>query len=349
MRPCEVSVSTHEVLRSPAGVALLVDLAAEHGMSPADSLRGTPLTRETLDDIDAEVRFRDELQIITNILRALDDVPALGVEAGLRCHAASPGIWGLALMSSRTLGDAMAVGMSLAALSFCLCRLGVTETADGFVRLVLDPSTLPLDLRRFAVERDSTGIHTLQQDLLMTHDVQLRVAYTMARPSEAAVQKYVGVFGIEPEFEAPDDCLIVRRDSLDKPLPAANQYARSMAESQAVELLRQRSARAGVSGLLRDIMLANPSPVLSLEEASRQLTVSSRTLRRHLALEGASLRQLQEEVREALAEELLVSDDRSVAEIAERLGYSQVSSFTQAFRRWKGVGPREYRQRARAR
>jgi AraC-like DNA-binding protein len=101
--------------------------------------------------------------------------------------------------------------------------------------------------------------------------------------------------------------------------------------------------------LLRDLMLANPSPALSLGEAARQLTVSSRTLRRHLALEGVSLRVLQEEVREALAEELLVSDGPSVAEIAERLGYSQVSSFTQAFRRWKGVGPREYRQRARTR
>jgi len=54
---------------------LLVDLAAEHGMSPADSLDGIPLTRSDLDDLDAEVRLRDELQVITNILGALEDVP----------------------------------------------------------------------------------------------------------------------------------------------------------------------------------------------------------------------------------------------------------------------------------
>jgi len=343
-------VTTHDVLRSPAGVALLVDLAAEHGMPHADSLLGTPLTREVLDDLDAEVRFRDELQIITNILGTLDDVPGLGVEAGLRCHAASPGIWGLALMSSRTLGDAMSVGMSLAALSFCLCRLSVSaDPAENSVRLILDPAALPIGLRRFAVERDSTGIQTLQRDLLMTPDLELRVAYTTPRPAEDVVQKYVDVFGIEPEFGATENCLIVDRESLTKPLPNANRYARSMAQKQAIELLRNRSARAGVAGLLRDMMLANPSPVLSLEQAARQLTVSSRTLRRHLAQEGASLRVLQEEVREALAEELLVSDGRPVAEIAERLGYSQVSSFTQAFRRWKGVGPREYRQQARTR
>ena len=51
---------------------------------------------------------------------------------------------------------------------------------------------------------------------------------------------------------------------------------------------------------------------------------------------------LQDEARKALAEELLVGDGRSVAAIAERLGYAQVSSFTQAFRRWHGVGPRAY-------
>lgn len=343
-------MSTHDVLRSPAGAALLVDLAAEHGLPPADSLLGTPLTRDALDDLDAEVHLRDELQIIRNILAALPDVPGLGIEAGLRCHAASPGIWGLALMSSRTLGEAASVGVSLAALSFCLCRLSVcTDAADGSLRLILDPAVLPVDIRRFAVERDSTGIQTLQRDLLMTPDAELRVAYTMARPAEDVVQKYLEVFGIEPEFGAAQNCLITSRESLAQPLPQANQYARSMAEKQAVELLRQRSARAGVAGLLRDLMMANPSPALSLDDAARQLTVSPRTLRRHLAREGVSLRVLQDEVRKALAEELLVSDGRSVADIAERLGYSHVSSFTQAFRRWNGVGPREYREQAGAR
>ncbi|MGU3502475.1 AraC family transcriptional regulator ligand-binding domain-containing protein [Mycobacterium sp. C31M] len=342
-------MSTHDVLRSPAGVALLVDLAADHGMSQDDALRGTPLTRTRLDDLDAEVRLRDELQIITNMLDALPDAAGLGIEAGLRCHAASPGIWGLALMSSQTLGDAMSVGMSLASLSFCLCRLSVSaETDESDVRLVLDPSLLPAPLRRFAVERDSTGIQTLHRDLLMSPDVQLRVEYTTPRPPETVVARYVDVFGIEPEFDAEQNCLIVRMESLTKPLPQANQYGRSIAEKQAVELLRQRSARAGVAGLLRDMMLANPSSALSLEEAARQLTVSPRTLRRHLALEGASLRELQEEVREALAEELLVTDGASVADIAERLGYAQVSSFTHAFRRWKGIGPREYRERPRS-
>ena len=339
-------MSLHEVLRSPASAALLVDMATDYGMSATDALAGTKLTRPALDNLDLEVSFRDELKIIANILDALGDNPELGIEAGLRCHASSPGIWGLALMSAKTIRDAIAVGLPLATLSFCLCRLElVKDAADGSLRIVLDPSELPISVRRFALERDSTGIRTLQCDLMMTSDVPLQVTYTTSSPDDAVTQRLVEIFGVEPKFNTGENGLIISGDWLDVPLPKANENAKSLAERQAMEILRQRSARAGVSGLLRDLMFANPSTALTLEEAARVLTVSSRTLRRNLALEGVSLRTLQEEVREALAEELLITDGLAVAEIAERLGYSQVSNFTQAFRRWKGVGPREYRQK----
>jgi AraC-like DNA-binding protein len=58
-----------------------------------------------------------------------------------------------------------------------------------------------------------------------------------------------------------------------------------------------------------------------------------------------SFRGLLDEIREQLAEELLVTGGLPVAEVAGRLGYLEVSSFSQAFRRWKGVGPRAYRAR----
>ena len=72
--------------------------------------------------------------------------------------------------------------------------------------------------------------------------------------------------------------------------------------------------------------------------------MAPRTLHRHLAAEGASFRQLLDEVRQALAEEML-AHRMTVDEVAERLGYSEASSFVHAFKRWKGISPRTYRQR----
>ena len=71
----------------------------------------------------------------------------------------------------------------------------------------------------------------------------------------------------------------------------------------------------------------------------------TRSLRRRLSEEGTSFRQLLEEVRQTLAEELLATGGLTLEEIAERLGYGEVSNFTHAFKRWKGLAPRQYRRR----
>jgi AraC-like DNA-binding protein len=39
----------------------------------------------------------------------------------------------------------------------------------------------------------------------------------------------------------------------------------------------------------------------------------------------------------------LQANSRSIAQIAVRLGYSDPSHFSRAFRRWEGISPRSYR------
>ena len=51
-------------------------------------------------------------------------------------------------------------------------------------------------------------------------------------------------------------------------------------------------------------------------------------------------------VRQALAEELLATGGLTLEEIAERLGYGEVSNFIHAFKRWKGVAPRRFQRGA---
>jgi AraC-like DNA-binding protein len=42
----------------------------------------------------------------------------------------------------------------------------------------------------------------------------------------------------------------------------------------------------------------------------------------------------------------MLSQRMTVAEVAERLGYAEVASFSHAFKRWKGTSPSVYRARA---
>jgi AraC-like DNA-binding protein len=98
---------------------------------------------------------------------------------------------------------------------------------------------------------------------------------------------------------------------------------------------------AQVRALAAELALTAP---LTVARIADHLGVSSRTLQRHLADQGASLRTIVEESRLEIARVLLCKTDLTVQEIAVRTGYSTPSGFARAFARWAGLPPRAYRR-----
>ena len=80
----------------------------------------------------------------------------------------------------------------------------------------------------------------------------------------------------------------------------------------------------------------------SMVAVAAALGVGERSLRRRLATEGTSFQELLDEVREALALQLLETGVLSVEDVALRLGYAEASTFIVAFRRWRGTTPTAY-------
>ncbi len=72
--------------------------------------------------------------------------------------------------------------------------------------------------------------------------------------------------------------------------------------------------------------------------------VSAATLRRKLEAEGASFRDLRREVLNAAAKGLLLRR-KSVAEVADELGFSDFRAFNRAFRAWNGLTPKAFAAR----
>ena len=85
---------------------------------------------------------------------------------------------------------------------------------------------------------------------------------------------------------------------------------------------------------------------LTMHWIARSLGLSPPTLRRRLEAEQVTYSAIVDEVRRQLAEREL-GGKRSVSEIAFYLGFSSVSAFGRAFRRWYGILPTEYRARKR--
>ena len=336
-----------DVPRTPTSALYLTRQGADHGV-PADvCLRGTGLRTEELVDPAFEVSAAQELRIIANLTSALGNPAGLGLDSGTRFRLTAYGIWGFAMLSSPTLRSAIEIGLRFVDLSFAFSEITLRQVGAE-AQLVLDTPGVPLELRRFVVEKDTAGIQTIQQDLFTFPIAISRISFVFPVPDVGPGQ-YEAVFGVVPEFDARENLFVFDEAFLDLPLPQANEYTTALTMAHLSDLLARRRARSGLSGQVRDLVLARLPDTPEADDIAAALHMSSRAMRHHLAAEGATFRGLVDEVRERLAEELLVIGGLSVADIADRLGYLEMSSFSQAFRRWKGVTPSAYRSRNLAR
>src|ERR1700694_5325526 len=123
--------------RHPASALLLTNLGLEHAIPAETSLRGTHLTSEVLSDPRTIVSADQELRIVRNLVAAVDDPAELSVEAGMRYHLTTHGIWGFAMSSSPNLRAAVEVGLRYVDLTFAFCRITAVDHGDA-MWLMLD-------------------------------------------------------------------------------------------------------------------------------------------------------------------------------------------------------------------
>ncbi len=94
--------------------------------------------------------------------------------------------------------------------------------------------------------------------------------------------------------------------------------------------------------MLADLMAAGEA---NADTACRALKLSRRTLQRRLKAEKTSFQKVLNEVRAELAVRYLSDKRLKGLEVAMLLGYSNLSSFTTAFKSWYDMPPAMYREK----
>ena len=329
-----------DVRRSITAAQQLVQLGRERGVSLDQSLSGTGITPEAMADSSSEIDLDQEIRLTRNVIGALKDVPALGLEAGLRFSVTSFGVVGFAILSSSTIRQALDVAMRYHSLVPALCKVYV-RMLGAEMRMITDDSELPEDLRNFSVERSLASAARLWREVLGVTEPMPGLRLKMSRPAYA--DRLAEVFRTTPQFDAQDNSYVIDQAMLDRPVTFGNSLVAQQVEKDCKALLERRKKRKGLAEKVRDIILHEPRQIPSLDDIAGKLCMTTRTLRRHLVNQRTSYRQLVEEVRQTLAQELLATGRLKMEEVAERLGYSDATSFSHAFRRWKGQAPRDFR------
>jgi AraC-like DNA-binding protein len=151
--------------------------------------------------------------------------------------------------------------------------------------------------------------------------------------------------GTKVEFGADRDEFALNADARELRLIHADPYLNNLLLKNCEAALANR--RGDVSQLRtrveNEISSLLPHGRVLVEDVARNLGMSERTLARKLSDEGLNFTEILQQLRRDLAVRYL--DDRKlhVSKIAWMLGFTEVSAFTHACRRWTGKTPREMR------
>ncbi|HWU68577.1 MAG TPA: AraC family transcriptional regulator [Stenotrophobium sp.] len=330
-----------EIRRSIVSVQLLTRFAAGHGMTAKACLLNAGIDEAALVNPQTEILAAQELQVARNLVSSIGHIPGIGLDAGLQYHLSSYGIWGFALLTSPNLRSAVAIATRYLDLSYAFVRFQPLQAVGKSYRLHLDDRQIPDDVRQFLFERDLGAWANAMREMCPTYLPVTAAEFRFPRPSYAA--RLRKLCGVEPRFNATDNAICIDPSHLDAPLPQSDSDMARLCLAQCRQLLEKRRVRAGIAGRVRDRLLQSPGDMPGIDQVSRDLHIASRSLRRRLEEEGTSFRALLDEIRQMLAEELLMLPGMKLDEIAARLGYSESASFIHAFKRWKGVPPNVFR------
>ncbi len=329
---------------------VLCEVANERGVPTGEVLAGTAIEPADLNNPDAMVSALDEIEAVRRLLARLAGLPdkgaGIGVDVGSRFTLTHFGLFGFAVMSCGTLRQLFSIAMRYFALTMMQINLTLFETADACL-IELDAGHLPEDVQGFFIERDIAGIiaTTTSFALPLAEKYAEQVSAELAIDEELLRPLLQLVPVHDVRFGRAHNRLHFPRAMFDEPLPQADRHTLEMCMAQCDVLMQSSERRRGITALVRSKLFRDSGVFPTLPDVADELDIHPRTLRRRLAEEGTSFRSLLNEARSTVAVDLLRNVGLTVEEVSTRLGYTEVSTFSHAFKRWHGVAPSAYSRR----
>jgi len=157
---------------------------------------------------------------------------------------------------------------------------------------------------------------------------------------------YHKVFQCPVLFNQVHSSLIFKKKYLDYAFPKKSTHLFNFLISHLEKLLsklkKDDDLKQKVSRLVEK-SLANGA--IDAENIAQLVHMSRHTLYRRLKAEGVSYHELVDQIRKNKALELLKAKQHTLSEIAFLLGFSELSAFSRAFKKWTGQSPAKYQAR----
>jgi AraC-like DNA-binding protein len=328
-----------------SAVAAALRLVGDAGHDPTSLLDRVGLTPADVRDGDEWLTLRHVAALYEAGAQLLSD-EAFGLHVGLAEDLRELGVLSYVVLNSSTVGAALrnleryfrvfAQGVEV--------RLDARQTLARLTFGVDDPQVWPR--RQFVEDALAYGCKLLSA---LSDAAWWPTAVHFEHPAPADRSTHQAVFGRALLFDQPTNALLFDRAWLEHAVPRADRRLLEVVEEHVRAMLAAQPTEDDLVRLLRDQIarsVCDGPP--SRSNMARQLAMSERTLQRRLAERGFGFKQLVEITRRELAVRYVKDPGTELTEVAFLLGYSELSAFDRAFRRWTGLSPLEYRRRGRA-
>jgi len=325
-----------------AAASLIGRALRDYDVSVVEVFRDAGLVPDTVTSPDTRYPFV-KMQAMWKLAVERTGDPCFGLAVAE--HFKPQALHGLGFMwlSSDTLFDALQRLVKYQRMISTVADITLEETEDS-VRLNVATCHSPANIEYASIDA-AVGVF-VNMCRLATYETFSPVRLSLNRPCPACADRFEAFFQSPVEYDAESNALYFDPASLREPLPGANpELAR--ANDQVVIDYLGRFDRENLSMQVRSRLIERlPDGQPTQKDIASSLNLSVRNLQRRLRAEGISFKRLLDETRKDLASQYIQDSHRRIGEITYLLGFSEPSNFTRAFRRWTGVSPNEFRQRA---
>jgi AraC-like DNA-binding protein len=286
------------------------------------------------------VTYQQRIDQLSNMLDLLG-MNGAWLESPRTVSISDYGLLGYAMMSSATLEQAVQIAVKYHKLAGAMFELAFDVDGDEAV-LRIDHLLPGGRVGQYTVEELFAGISRLIGLLLGRDHKPSRILLNYEAPEYA--EKHLQCFQCPVIFDQPSCQYRFSREELAESLAEADANTARICEESCRKLLSQMEIEDDIISRICHLLLSTPGEFPKLDAVANKLSLGARTLRRRLNDLGTSYQRILDDVRRELAIEYLRTTNLTVQEIAELLGYSEVTNFRRAFMRWVELSPYQYRK-----
>ncbi|MDQ3264150.1 MAG: AraC family transcriptional regulator [Myxococcota bacterium] len=269
--------------------------------------------------------------------------PELGATTALGAGRGAYGLWEYVGRNAGTLGEALERFVRHRSLSDPNLKYSL-EVKGREARYCFRVPGQRLGLGRHGNEFSLVMVKHLACDYVRS-ELTLRRAW-FSHPRPARIDALTSAFGFEPVFDAGENGMAFDAALLELPVASADPALHSLLTRQLEARLTSAAPPANfvalVEARVQETLQQGGRP--AVERIAEQLHMSGRTLQRRLTEHGTSFSAVIDEARKRVACVAVAENKLSLSEIAFLLGYSDVTPFTRAFKRWTGGTPQDARR-----